>query len=71
MEEIIRFYATYLAVPKDIEKFKTLGEYKEDQSSYDLETLRSLYKIKLHCIYIFHRLPQQHSHKIMYQFQMV
>ncbi|MBD8036645.1 UvrD-helicase domain-containing protein [Solibacillus sp. A46] len=41
MKEIIRFYATYLAVPKDIEKFTTLGEYKEDQSSHDLETLRS------------------------------
>lgn len=41
MKNIIRFYATYLAVPKDIEQFKTIGEYTQDQSSHDFETIRS------------------------------
>lgn len=41
MKNIIRFYATYLAVPKDIKQFKTMGEYRQDQSSHDFETIRS------------------------------
>lgn len=41
MQNIIRFYASYLAVPKDLEEFKTIGEYQQDQSSHDFETIRS------------------------------
>lgn len=41
LQDIVKFYSMYLAVPKDPEKFKTLGEFKEDQSSNNLETLRS------------------------------
>ncbi len=39
--DVVRFYSMYLAVPKNLEEFDTLGEFQQDQSTNNLETLRS------------------------------
>lgn len=41
LANIVKFYSAFLAIPKELEKYTTFGEYLEDQSSYDLETIRS------------------------------
>ncbi|WP_188006853.1 DNA helicase [Sporosarcina sp. ANT_H38] len=41
LSKVLHFYGYYLVIPKDIEGFGDLGEYHEDQSTVDLETLRS------------------------------
>lgn len=41
LQNIVYFYSMYLAVPKNLEEFDTLGEFQQDQSSNNLETLRS------------------------------
>lgn len=41
LSDVLNFYSMYLAIPKDLEQFETFGEYFEDQSSYDMETIKS------------------------------
>lgn len=41
LQNIVHFFSMYLAVPKNLEEFDTLGEFQQDQSSNNLETLRS------------------------------
>lgn len=41
LRDVVHFYSMYLAVPKNLEEFNTLGEFQQDQSTNNLETLRS------------------------------
>lgn len=41
ISDIVNFYSMYLNVPKDLEEFDTLGEFHQDQSTYNLVTLKS------------------------------
>ena len=41
MGNVIHFYSSYLSIPKDLEGFNNLGEFHDDQSTMNLETLRS------------------------------
>lgn len=39
--EVVKFYSVYLAIPKNLEDYETFGEYIEDESTYDMETIKS------------------------------
>lgn len=40
---MINFFSYYLNIPKDMEKYKSLGELYEEEKSIDFETLKSKY----------------------------